>query len=69
MHAWALFNNYNTYQMLLCQRYCIYNTKNLRINHVKFYAENFRRSGHGGVSTPTNPPVNTPLHVGARRVH
>jgi hypothetical protein len=28
MNAWALFNNYNTYQMLLCQRYCIYNTKN-----------------------------------------
>jgi hypothetical protein len=47
MNAWALFNNYNTYQMLLCQRYSIYNIKN-SINHVKFYAENFRRSGHGG---------------------
>jgi hypothetical protein len=65
MHAWALFNNYNTYQMLLCQRYCIYNTKNL-INHVKLYAENFRRSGHGGGLNPHQPPppphrMNTPL--------
>ena len=49
-------------QMLLCQRlrYCIYNTKNW-INRNKCYAENFCRSGHGGVWTPTNPLVNTPL--------
>ena len=54
MNASDLFSN--TYQMLLCQRYCIYNTKNW-INHFLILCWKFSsvRSWRGFEPPPTPP--------------
>jgi hypothetical protein len=61
MNAWALFNNYNTYQMLLCQRYCItQRTEYTMLNSMlKIFVGPVM--GGGVEPPPTHPPVNTPL--------
>ena len=54
MNASALFSN--TYQMLLCQRYCIYNTKNW-INHFLILCGKFSSvRSWGGFEPPPTPP-------------